>query len=124
VQRARLGLSGLFILGIFVQVYLAGRGAFGADSYQAHKDFANVIHIVAGVVLLVTLAGREMRNRVDIGLAVLLIVLFEVQYALADLKHPDVGAFHPVNALLILAVAAALFVRDLRAVRGSAQLSR
>ena len=46
-----------------------------------------------------------------------LIVLFEVQFALADLKHPSLGAFHPVNALLILAVAYSLLRRDIRAVR-------
>jgi hypothetical protein len=53
----------------------------------------------------------------DIGLSLLLIVLYEVQLALADLDHPGVGAFHPVNGLLILAIAYALFHRDLRAVR-------
>jgi hypothetical protein len=56
---------------------------------------------------------------VDIIHAVLLIVVFEVQFALADLKHPAAGAFHPVNALLLLGVAYSLFRRDLRAVRGS-----
>jgi hypothetical protein len=45
-------------------------------------------------------------------------VLFEVQLALADLKRPSVGAFHPVNALLLLAVGYSVFRRDLRAVRG------
>ena len=70
------------------------------------------------VILVLTLVNRVTRNRVDVILAILLIVLFEVQFALADLKHPSVGAFHPVNALLLLAVAYSLFRRDLRAVRG------
>ena len=52
----------------------------------------------------------------DIVHAVLLILLFEVQFALADLKHPTAGAFHPVNAVLILGVTYSLFRRDLRAV--------
>jgi hypothetical protein len=44
--------------------------------------------------------------------------MFEVQFALGDLKHPAAGAFHPVNALLLLGVAFSLFRRDLSAVRG------
>ena len=66
---------------------------------------------------MLTLLSRATRNRVDIGLAILLVALFELQLALADLDHPNVGAFHPVNGLLILVVAFALFYRDLRAVR-------
>ena len=115
-QRIRLGTLGLFILGLLVQFYLAGRGVFGASSFSAHKDFGDVLHLVTPVVLLLTLASRATRNRVDIGLSVLLIVLYEVQLALADLDHPDVGAFHPVNALVLLGVAGWFFSRDLRAV--------
>jgi hypothetical protein len=124
VQRVRLALSGLFIAGIFVQVYLAGRGAFGADTYSAHKDFGDILHFVPVVILILTLAARTLRDRTDVVLAVLLLVLFEVQFALADLKHPDTGAFHPVNALLLLGVAAALFVRDLRVSRAAQSRSR
>jgi hypothetical protein len=35
VQRIRLVVTALFVLGLFVQFYLAGRGAFGASSYSA-----------------------------------------------------------------------------------------
>ena len=118
VQRIRLGVVGLFVLGIFVQVYLAGRGAFGASSFSAHRTFGDIIGWFPPVILLLTLLHRRTRNRVDVIHAIVLIVLFEVQFALADLKHPSAGAFHPVNALLILGAAYSLFRRDLRAVRG------
>src|SRR3954453_8629370 len=124
MRRVRLAPSGLFIAGIFVQVYLAGRGAFGAASYSAHKDFGDILHFVPILILIVTLAGRATRNRTDVILAILLLVLFEVQSALADLKHPDAGAFHPVNALLLLGVAIALFGRDLRVSRAARPRSR
>jgi len=118
VQRLRLAVVGLFILGLFVQFYLAGRGAFGASSYSAHRDFGNALHLVTPVILLLTLISPVTRNRTDVIHAILLIFLFEVQFALADLKHPAVGALHPVNALLLLGVSSSLFRRDLRAVRG------
>jgi hypothetical protein len=109
----------LFIVGLFVQFYLAGRGAFGASSYSAHRHFGDALHILTPIILLLTLLSATTRNRVDVIHAVLLLVLFEVQFALADLDHPSVGAFHPVNALLLLGVAYSLFRRDLRAVRAT-----
>jgi glycopeptide antibiotics resistance protein len=118
-QRLRLALVALFLVALFVQFYLAGRGAFGAASYDAHKDFGDIIHLLPVLILIVTLANRVTRNRTDVIHAVLLLVLFEVQFALADLDHPNVGAFHPVNGLLILGLTFSLFRRDLVAVRGA-----
>jgi hypothetical protein len=54
---------------------------------------------------------------VDVIHSILLLVLYEVQFILGDTDHPNAGAFHPVNALLLLGVAYSLFLRDLRAVR-------
>ena len=116
VQRLRLAVVALFILGLVVQFYLAGRGVFHASSFKAHRDFGDVLHLVTPIILVLTLVGRTTRNRVDVVLSVLLIVLYEVQLALADFDHPQAGAFHPVNALLLLGVAYSLFRRDLRAV--------
>jgi len=117
VQRIRLVVVGLFLLGLLVQFYLAGRGAFGASSYSTHKDFGDVLHLLTPVILILTLVSPVTRNRVDVIHSVLLVLLYEVQLALADLDHPDVGAFHPVNGVLILAVTYSLLRRDLRAVR-------
>jgi hypothetical protein len=112
VLRARFAAVSLFLIGIFVQFYLAGRGAFGAGSYSAHRNFGDVLHLLTPIILILTLVSAETRNRTDVILSVLLLVLFEVQFALADLDHPSVGAFHPVNALLLLGVAVWLFRRD------------
>ena len=117
VQQIRFVVVALFVVGLFVQFYLAGRGAFGASSYSAHRTFGDILHLVTPVILVLTLLHRRMRTRIDVTLAILLVVLFEVQLALADLEHPGIGAFHPVNGVLILTVAIWLFIRDLRAVR-------
>src|SRR5215211_5516151 len=118
VQRTRLVVLGLFLLGLLVQFYLAGRGVFGASSFDAHKDLGDALHPVTLLILILTLIARTTRNRVDIVLSALLLVLFEVQFALADFDHPNAGAFHPVNAHPLLGVGSALFHRDLRVVRG------
>src|SRR3954447_23097179 len=124
MQRVRLALSGVFIAGVFVEVYVAGPRAFGPASYSAHKDFGDILHFVPVLILIVTLAGRATRNPSDVILAILLLVLFEVQFALGRLKRPAAGAFHPVNALLLLGVAIALFGRDLRVSRAARPRSR
>jgi hypothetical protein len=73
------------ILGLFVQFYPAGRGAFGAATYSTHKDFGDGRYLVTPVILVLTLVNPTTRNRVDVIHSILLIVLFEVQFALADL---------------------------------------
>src|SRR5947209_19853971 len=76
VQRIRLAIVGLFILGLFVQFYLAGRGAFGASSYSTHKDFGDVLHLVTPVILLLTILDLRTRDCVDVTLSILLIILY------------------------------------------------
>src|SRR5438046_10651630 len=88
VQRIRLAVVGLSLLGLPVQFYLAGRGAFVASSYSTHKDFGDILHLVTPVILILTLVNRVTRNRVDVIHSVALVVLFEVQFALATFKHP------------------------------------
>jgi hypothetical protein len=63
-QRIRLFAVGLFILGLIVQFYLAGRGVFGASSFSAHRDFGDVLHLLTPVILILTLVNRTTRNRV------------------------------------------------------------
>ncbi|HEY3944722.1 MAG TPA: hypothetical protein VGL78_05820 [Solirubrobacteraceae bacterium] len=55
LQQLRLAVVGAFILGLFVQFYLAARGAFGASSYSARRTFGDVLHFVTPVVLVLTL---------------------------------------------------------------------
>src|SRR5437764_9597460 len=50
VQRIRLVVVALFVVGLIVQFYLAGRGAFGASSYSAHRTFGDMLHLVTPVI--------------------------------------------------------------------------
>lgn len=102
----------LFLLGLALQFYFAGRGAFGASTYDAHKTLGDTLHGVSLLFLLLTVILPATRNRVDIGMAAALFVLMTIQAAIGDLKHPEVGAFHPVNALLIVGLSFGLLRRD------------
>jgi hypothetical protein len=111
-RKVHLGFMVFFLALIFVQFYLAGRGVFGASNYNAHKDLGGILHLISLIILIATIAIPSTRNRVDIGMAVGLFVLVTIQAAIGTFDHPDVGAFHPVNALLIIGLSFHMLSRD------------
>jgi uncharacterized membrane protein YhaH (DUF805 family) len=117
-RQIRLGLMIFFIAGVFVQFYLAGRGVFGASNYNAHKDWGNVLHIISLIILIATIAIPASRTARDIQMAVSLFVLVTIQVIIGDLKHHEVGAFHPVVALLIVGLSFGMLERDREFMRG------
>jgi cytochrome bd-type quinol oxidase subunit 2 len=118
-RRIHLYLMALFLVGVVVQFYFAGRGAFEAASYGTHKDFGYMLHTLSVFILIVTIAIPATRNRVDIGLAFALAVLTTLQAILGAANNHDVAALHPVNALLVLGAAAGMFSRDRRLLGGA-----
>lgn len=116
-RAAHLGyraLCGLFVAGALLQFFLAGLGVFGTGaSFEVHATVGIVLVLVSVVPLI--LAGILVVSgdlaRSSAGLAVLLLVLMVVQYALVELFSegaPALAALHPVNGLLVLGVACAL----------------
>jgi hypothetical protein len=110
-------IAALFILSVFVQFLLAGLGVFGAESFDAHKDFAGVFHLLA--LLLVVLALLVRRNRLDLILVITLFVLVTVQFALPEADDETVAAFHVVNALVIYTAAYHVLQRAVRSMRAT-----
>lgn len=116
-RAAHLGyraLCGLFVAGALLQFFLAGLGVFGTGaSFEVHAT-VGIVLVIASVILLV-LAGILVFSgnlaRSSAGLAVLLVVLMVVQYALVELFSegvPALAALHPVNGVLVAGVACAL----------------
>jgi hypothetical membrane protein len=112
-QVAYLALAWLFLAAVVTQFFLAGLGMFGAKSFEPHKDFAGVFHLLALLLLLLAIFVR--RNRTDIVLAVILFVITTVQFSLPEARDdaPGVAALHVVNALLIWIVGYHLAMRAL-----------
>lgn len=119
-RRIRLGLMLLFIVGVFVQFYLAGRGVFGASNYDAHRTWGNILHLFSLVILIATIAIPASRNGRDIGMAFGLLVLVTIQMMIGNFDHKQVAAFHPVLALVILGLAFGMLKHDRVAVVGGA----
>jgi hypothetical protein len=105
VTTAYHGLALLIAVGVVVQVFLAGLGIFGAESFDAHESFGWMLHTAAVVLFLLALLGP--RTRRTIGLAFGLLVLMTVQIMLVGARDdtPWLAALHPVLALFVLGLA-------------------
>jgi peptidoglycan/LPS O-acetylase OafA/YrhL len=101
---------------VVVQFFLAGAGVFRAkptgdkrlfesSTFAAHRGLGWILQLGALLLLLLALLARPGRRRL-IGSAVLFILLI-AQGVLSEAgdSAPWVAALHPVNGLLILALA-------------------
>jgi hypothetical protein len=121
-------LLSLFTLGVVVQFFLAGLGVFrvnhgASDSrfdhvFSPHRTLGNILFIVALLVLVAALIARMGRTRILITL--LLPILVFLQSVLANDGPSWVRALHPVNAVLILALAGSYTGRLWREYRAAA----
>jgi hypothetical protein len=114
-----LALALAIALGVFLQVYLIGAYIFGAgsDALDAHSNVGFTVHGLE--VLLFLIAVVAWLPRADVGLSLLMALLGTMQVALAD-AHGWTGGLHPLGALLVLVLAAAIVRRDLRRRRTAA----
>jgi len=106
-------LLSLFTLGVVVEFFLAGLGVFrvqdGASAsrfdhvFGPHRTLGNVLLILALLVLVAAILARLGRVRVLISLLVPLLVY--LQFVFADHGSTWFRALHPVNAVLVLALA-------------------
>jgi hypothetical protein len=101
------------VVGVFVQVYLIGAYIFGAGqgALDAHKTAGWTIH---GFEMLVFVAALiAWLPRVDLVLSLLLAVVGTVQVTLAS-EPRWIGGLHPLLALVVVGLAAALAQRGIR----------
>jgi hypothetical protein len=91
----------LFVVGVVVQVFLAGVGLFGAGDMAGHVEFGYLLSIVP--LLPVLLAWPARAGRRTVALCAGTLVAAQVQTFLPLLRDgaPLVAALHPVNALLV-----------------------
>jgi uncharacterized protein DUF6220 len=113
VRAVHRVILSVFTLGVVVQFFLAGLGVFRVQSgasdshfdhvFAPHRALGNVLFIVALLVLVAALVARLGRGQVLLGLVLSLLVF--LQSILANNGPSWVRAFHPVVAVLILALA-------------------
>jgi hypothetical protein len=106
-----LGSAALVVVAVPLQVYLIGAYIFGAGAgaLEAHRTVGFTAHLLECLVFVAALVAGVPRT--DRWLALALAVLGTVQLALAG-AHGWAGGLHPLFALVVLVLAAALVRRD------------
>ncbi|UGS38393.1 hypothetical protein [Capillimicrobium parvum] len=109
--RLHPALAAAVVLAVFVQVYLIGAYVFGAGAgaLDAHRTVGFIAHGLEVLVLIVALIAWLPRR--DLALSALLALIGTVQISLAG-EHRWVGGLHPLFALVVLVLAAALVLRS------------
>ena len=100
-----------FLAALPIQYFLAGLGVFGETDYDPHRILGSVMQLVALILLVLAAVGRLGKPLLPMTAA--LFVLSFVQGILAVVGREEsgiVGAFHVLNALLIVMLAYHLFV--------------
>ena len=122
-RRLHPWLAGLFALGVLVQAFLAGASISelgGSGDFAAHIEFGYTwMGILALVVLIAAGLGRA--DRVQIWGSIALFVDYIVQTLLPNFRgtSPVIAALHPVNAILLFAIAAWMVIHEVRAARAT-----
>jgi hypothetical protein len=99
------GLALLIAIGIVVQVFLAGLGVFGAESFKAHENFGWILHTAAIVVFLLALLGPRTGRTIGLGFGLLALMTIQILLVGARDDTPYLAALHPVLALFVLGLA-------------------
>jgi mercuric ion transport protein len=102
LARAAFALaSWAFLVGVLVQVFLAGAGLFKLTDFTLHTGFGWLLSIAP-----ILLVGLALLARLDRRTTILTLVLMAVAFVQPELvaardRYPVVAALHPVNALLL-----------------------
>jgi Family of unknown function (DUF6220) len=113
-QRLLASLTALMVLG---QFFLAGAGAFGATTFDAHRTVGSLAVIVALVGL--GLAALTRRNVAHSAAVVGLLVLQALLGTLGG-DQPWIGALHGLNAVAVMGAAGSLAQANWAPVRARA----
>jgi hypothetical protein len=126
-RQAYMGLAYLMLIGVLVQVFLAGVGIFGnfGDDLDPHRDFGFIVlHLIPLLMFIASLVGRM--RWWFIGLTFLLFALVFLQPLFLDPEDEDVSkwinAIHPTMAIVIFALSHFLAQRATLLSRGEATL--
>src|SRR5262245_5669347 len=108
MSQLHRGLAWLVMLGWVAELYLIGTAVFGVTSTGPHRGLGMALAVLVLLLLVVALVGGLGRR--SIGLSALLLVLTIVQGLLPSLRAdvPWLAALHPVNALVLMGVTAAI----------------
>ena len=110
----------LLVVGLLVQVFLAGMGIFDdASSFATHRDFGHLLEILPVILLVTAIVAGYGRWRALAGVGLLALLFLQTILVLQRDSAPVVAALHPVNGFLLLLAAAIVAMDSMRLWRTS-----
>jgi hypothetical protein len=101
-----LVIACLLVIGLLVQVFLAGMGVFDSSTaFTTHRDFGYTLTLLPVVLIVTSLVGGF--GRWEAIAAAVMFGQFILQSILVLQRDeiPAIAALHPVNGFLILLIA-------------------
>jgi hypothetical protein len=109
VKRIHGAVAWLFVGTIVVQVFLIGTAIpqlGGSNDFSTHAQFGYTeVGLAALLVVVTAFLARAGRQAIGISLALLALYIVQTLLPAAKGSIPFVAALHPVNALLLFALA-------------------
>lgn len=109
-------LSLLFVAGALGQFFLVGLSMFDDGSrWQDHATLGHILGMLPWVLWIPAVVGKAGRG--VIVATVLLLVLFEAQYAFINVDSSIANAFHPLNGSVLLVLGGWILQRAVGLIR-------
>lgn len=109
----------LFVLGVVIQVFLAGAAIFEVTDFIPHGYLGWLLPLVPVLLLALALMARAGRRTALMSIALVVVTAIQPELAAARDRDPLLAAFHPANALLIFWLAWTVARRSTEMLRGS-----
>ena len=110
-----------FLLGLVVQVFLAGLGMFaGGQNFRLHADLGWALHLAPILILAAAVASRSGRAHWAFALALAIVVFLVPIFVLVRSDMPVIAALHPLAAVLSFGLAVIVARNSLLPLRNSA----
>ena len=98
--------SWLLVLGLLVQVFLAGMGVFdGPSSFATHRDFGYTLTALPFLLVITALVGGYGRGPAIAAATMFGQFILQSILVLSRDSMPAIAALHPVNGFLIALLA-------------------
>jgi Family of unknown function (DUF6220) len=104
MSGSRLGfavVAWLFVIGIVIQVFLAGAGLFKLTDFTLHGSLGWTLPLVPPVLVILGFVAGVGRRTLFLSIALMVLTMLQPELAAARHENPVIAAFHPVNALLV-----------------------
>jgi hypothetical protein len=102
-RLVHLAAAWLLVLGLVVQVFLAGMGIFDdPGAFATHRDFGHILEILPVILAVAAFVAGYGWWRVLAGVGLLALLLLQTILVLQRDSAPVIAALHPVNALVLL----------------------